>query len=717
MLLIIAEKNLAGERIASILGGKTTKAHAQGFAKYYSFMRRDQPATVLPLRGHIVEVDFPVKYSHWRGTDLQELVRAPIRYNPSEPAIARLLRDFGKQATKVIIATDADREGESIGVEALRIVQETNASVQVERAYFSAMTPKELNQSFDELVKVDYPLADSADSRREIDLIWGAALTRYVSLTANRMGKEFISIGRVQTPVLALIVNREKERLAFVVRPYWEIKAVCEMDKIAFEAQHKEGKFWEEAKAKSIFEKIKGEKTAIVTRVSSRERTIARPTPFDTTQFLRSATVLGLTAGQAMNIAESLYMSGYISYPRTDNTVYPPALNVREHLEEMGNHPPYSKFVKDILSKPLNPSRGKKNTTDHPPIHPTKIPPANIGDRERKVFDLIARRFLATFMEDALTLNVSVDLDIGKEPFTATGQTILVPGWKAVYPYSVLKEIVLPALKKNDRVDVKKMDLLKKETMPPARYSQSSLIKLMEELNLGTKSTRHEIIQKLYSRKYISGLKNIEPNQIAFAVIDAFEKYCRIVTEPKMTAELEKEMDDVAAGKKGKSVVVEDSRTMLQGVLSQLLENKLSIAGELRKALSTQEILALCPKDGGNMIIRKAGATGKRFLGCSNYPNCTATFSLPQKGLLSRINTLCSKCQSPMIKLTGTRFKMDICLNYNCPSKDDWKKKMAGANGMPSSSASFPPPSPPSVPPKPFSLSKPSKRRTTKKLS
>jgi DNA topoisomerase-1 len=1255
MILIIAEKNLAGQRIAEVLGGKGMRSQVMGMAKYYSFTRKDQPCVVLPLRGHIVEVDFPKQYSYWKGTDLQVLVDAPILYNPSDPPIANLLREMGKQATSVILATDADREGESIGVEALRIVQEKNPHVKVERAYFSAMTPKELVKSFDELVKVDYHLSDSADSRREIDLIWGAVLTRYVSIMANRMGKEFISIGRVQTPVLALIVNREKERLAFEVKPYWEILAECEKEKNKFEAFHKEGKFWDEKKAVEVHEKVKHEKTALVKKVSTKKRTLARPTPFDTTQFLRSATGLGLTAGQAMSIAESLYMSGYISYPRTDNTVYPSSMELHEHLNELKNHSPYVKFVDSILAKPLNPSKGTKNTTDHPPIHPTKVPPQSIGDKEWKVFDLVARRFLATFMEDAQTENVSVDLDIKHEPFVANGQTILIPGWKAAYPFSTLKEVILPLMKEGEKVPVNKVDLLKKETMPPARYSQSALIKLMEELGLGTKclhgdtlvklfngtkeetvsmselftlsrpinmmhdsaelrenssytcigvsingdaqknifplisrrqtdpkvdrmkritfadgsviectdnhpilclvnseltfipaselhsgvttasyhainrgesthfiewetfaslcaektplyvhgesqlisemreknrpvaalareyggytanyfayekgsrpipigvyrnmgvgapksisginqdiilhnlfplritrslvrvlanmigdgsldrekvirenaydfrysntnpelldefssdiaeifhvkpvlavsdpakewhkvkaalkipgaagrvlamlfpeilkkrpwkglpaefyadfigaffddeghvakketklflsgtnhdalrdiqkmlqtldintrldekqhklyvsqrqslfnflekipiistykkkrliemlsfnyryngmkkpffvferdllrlirkplstkemahklsvtktpivthlrklllekkvkktingnnkdtlrkikyvslvdlphsayalleetaivpnlvtkkimsiedaplpefvyditnsteypsfvlnsnlivhnSTRHEIIQKLYTRKYIAGLKNIEPNQIAFAVIDAFEKHCKIVTDPKMTSELELEMDEVAAGKQKKPVVVDNSRKMLKTVLTQLLENKMAISGELRKALVSQDVLAVCPKCKGNLVIRKAGATGKRFLGCGNYPQCTQTYSLPQKGSLSRLDQSCQICQSPMVKLSGTRFKMNICLNFDCPSKDEWKKQNAAK------AAAAPPSSLPATPSVP--KAKPSKTRSSRK--
>ncbi len=677
MILIIAEKNLAGERIAYILGGKSVKLQSRGTSKYYSFSRNGKEHTVVPLRGHIVEVDFPKEYSYWKGTDLKQLVTAPILYNPSEPGIAHLLREIGKLATQVIIATDADREGESIGVEALRIIQEANPHVPTSRSYFSAMTPKEIVKSFDELVKVDYNLSDSADSRREIDLIWGAVLTRYVSLMANRMGKEFISVGRVQTPVLRLIVDKEKERLAFVVKPYWEIIADCEKDKKRFEAFHKGGKIFEEKKAKEIFEKVKDEKKAIVKKVSTRKKNIARPIPFDTTSLLRAASALGLTASQAMNVAESLYMAGYISYPRTDNQTYPSSMNLSEQLEELKNDSDYAPFVDPILSKPLNPSRGGKNTTDHPPVHPTKVPDRKkIDSKEWKLFDLVARRFLATFMPDAQTENVNVELEIKKEPFIATGQTILSAGWKAVYPFSALQEFILPKLKEGEYVDVKKITIPRKETQPPSRYSQSALLKVMQDLNLGTKATRADTIQKLYARKYISGIKSIVPNQIAFAVIESLEKHCAIVTESKMTAELELEMDEVAAGKKEKPTVVNDSREMLRGVLDQLLVHKNVVSLELKKALIHQEVMGICPNDNGNLVMRKAGATGKRFLGCSNYPNCKTTFPLPQKGTLHATNQICSVCHAaPLITLLGQRYKMEICVNYNCPSKDVWKRE------------------------------------------
>ncbi|MBI4043199.1 MAG: DNA topoisomerase I [Candidatus Diapherotrites archaeon] len=677
--LIITEKGIAGQRIAQILSDGSAKTRAREGAQVFDFSKPSKDVSVVPLRGHIVEVDFPRKYSYWIGTDLRELVHAPIDYNGTEPGIIALLKKTAGDALTVIIATDNDREGEAIGVEALRFVQQANPKIEVKRAYFSAIATQEIRQAFRELTTVDFNMADSADARREIDLVWGAVLTRFVSIVSGKMGKEFLSVGRVQTPVLALIVDREKERLAFKPQKYWELIAHLEKDAVGFEAFHKQGRFLDEVQAKNVFEGVKDAKEGVVENVSSRKRVLARPLPFNTTEFLRAATVLGLSAGQAMGIAENLYMQGFISYPRTDNTVYPRVLNLKEILSELGKTGEFYGPVQDILARgELNPSRGSKESKDHPPIHPVAVPErSKTGEREWKVFELVARRFLATLSEDAETLNVSVDLFIKGQPFAATGQTITKSGWKAVYPYSVLKEVHLPKLEKGDLVKVNKVELLGKETLPPARYSQSALLKLMDEKNLGTKSTRHTIIQKLYARKYISGLKSVEPNAIAFAVIDALEKYCKDVTEPRMTAELEGEMDGVAAGKKSKNEVVEESRKLLEGLLQELLKNKSDIGSALRKALQADSMLVQCPAcKTGQLMIRKS-KFGKRFVGCSSYPNCTTTFPLPQKGTISPSQNPCKVCGKPCVFLRGARFRLEMCLDMNCPSKDEWKKRSA----------------------------------------
>lgn len=675
MNIIITEKAIAGKRIASILAGKdvpTKTAEAQ----YFEFKKGSIDYIVIPLRGHIVDVDFPKQYSYWLGTDLKKLAQVEIEYVGKEKRIISFIKQKAPEAEEVIIATDADREGEAIGVEALDFVKEKNPKIKISRAYFSAITDEDINKAFSELTKVDYNFADSANARREIDLIWGAVLTRFLSLVSGQLGKEFLSVGRVQSPTLKLIIDREKERLAFKVKPYWEVKALFEKDKSEFEAEHKKGKFWNKEEAEKVLEKKTNE--CKVVNVEKTERILKKPAPFNTTEFLRAAVSIGFGAGKAMELAESLYIKGFISYPRTDNTVYPKTINLKNILKEIGKVSEFSKDVSKILAqKEITPSRGAKETKDHPPIYPVAaVEKGKLSAYEWKIYELVCRRFMATLSEDAKTENLTVEIHMKDEPFIARGQIYLKKGWKEFYPYSKTVEVILPLLHKGDIVILKKLEMLAKETQPPAHYSQSSILKLMEENGLGTKSTRHSIIQKLYFRKYISGQKAVVPNRIAFAVIDSLERHSNKVVEPKMTAELEKEMDEIAAGNKPKQDVVKESREFLLEILDELIKNKDKIGQDLRKALREDSIVGKCDKENcsGDLIIR-AGKTGKRFLGCSNYPRCTNSYPLPQKGKLTIPGKICGHCGKHMVKVAGKRYSFEMCIDMNCKSKDEWKKR------------------------------------------
>lgn len=675
MKIIVTEKAIAGQRISEILSDGTAKSSKEDGAQIIVFERDGEEFIVIPLRGHIVDVDFPKKYSYWLGTDLRKLVNATIEYVGKEKEIINALSKKRDDIKEIIIATDADREGESIGREALTYIQKNNPKAKISRAYYSAITPKDIEDSFAKLTKVDYNFADSADSRREIDLVWGAILTRYLSLVSGQLGKDFLSAGRVQTPVLALIVAREKERMAFKQKKYWVLEAIFEKNKKKFFAEHKTGKFWEQKKAQEALEK-KADK-GIVTNVESRKRVLSKPIPFNTTEFLRAATAIGMTAGEAMNHAETLYQEGFISYPRTDNTVFRETIDIKGILEKLLAVKELSGLVEKILAmgKP-NPSRGKKETTDHPPIHPVMaVQKEKLSEKQWKVYELVVRRFLAVLSTDAQTENQTVNIDLNSEPFIARGQLITKPGWKEFYPYSKLTETILPQLNRGDEVKLVKLDLLEKETQPPARYSQSTLIKLMEDLGLGTKSTRHSFLQKLYSRRYISGLKSVEPNKIAFAVIDSLSRYAKTVTEPEMTSSLEKEMDAVAAGKKTKKEVVDESAEYLNSLLEDLLKHKNNIGQELRKALQEDSIVGKCDKCGEGDLRKLKSKNQKWFLACNRYPECKNTYPLPQKGKVFSTEKKCETCQKPVIKVVGARFRYEMCIDHNCKSKEEWKKK------------------------------------------
>ncbi|MBT4870774.1 MAG: DNA topoisomerase I [Candidatus Diapherotrites archaeon] len=673
MKLIISEKAIAGERIASFLADGDVKQINVAGARTFQFNYKGEEIILVPLRGHISDVEFPKEYSNWMKTDFKKLASAKVLYSKKEYRIIDGIKAVAPDAKEMIIATDADREGEAIGLEAINYAKQTNKNVKITRAYFSAITKEDMDKSFNELEEFDYNFAHSADARREIDLIWGAVLTRVISITSGQLGKSFLSVGRVQTPTLALVVNREKERMAFLKKKYWEIVAHCKKDKV-FLAQHKTEKFFEKEKAQSVIDK--DIKELIVKKVDKKTKTLKKPTPFNTTEFLRAAASIKLSVGKAMSTAESLYQKGFVSYPRTDNKAYPKTIDLKAILKKLVTVEELAKDTKKVLDQEkIVPSKGKE-TKDHPPIYPVApVKKSALSPDEWKVYELIARRFLATLYVDAKTENVGVYFEGKEEEFISRGQVILDAGWKAIYYYSKLSEVFLPNLNVGDKVDVTKIDMVEKETQPPGRYSEGSLIKLMEKNNLGTKSTRPAIIQKLFFRNYIKGSKSIEASTVAIAVISSLEKHCEVVTKPEMTAGLEKEMDEIAAGNKNLEGVVSDSVKKLHEVIDTLLEHRSELALEIKKSISTNNVIGKCNKcESGDLISRK-GKSGKRFVGCNSYPACTNSFPLPQKGTIITTKELCAVCGVPVIRVKNKGREYKMCIDMNCKTKDSWRKK------------------------------------------
>ena len=235
MHLIVTEKNIAARRIAAILAPKTPKKDRVSGVDVYRYEigsgENRQETAVVGLSGHIVGIDFPKEYNNWQKVDAKALIDAEIITTPINRKIVTALKSLGKEASRVTIGTDYDREGELIGVEALNIIKKVNPDVPFDRVRYSAITPKAIEVAFSNPTNVDFNLADAGHSRQVIDLVWGAALTRYISLAAGRLGKMFLSVGRVQSPTLSLIVDREKERNIFVPTPYWEIHAELETEK------------------------------------------------------------------------------------------------------------------------------------------------------------------------------------------------------------------------------------------------------------------------------------------------------------------------------------------------------------------------------------------------------------------------------------------------------------------------------------------------------
>ncbi len=663
MKLVICEKNIAANRIAYILSNGKSKSIRMGKTPVYEFTKDGETWKVVGLRGHIINLDYSAEYNLWGNIPPRNLIDVEPCKMVSEKDIAAALKMLVDKNPYLIIATDFDREGELIGVEAIDLIKKYNKNInQIKRAKFSAITGYEIKKAFDNLTDVDYNLSNAGESRQEIDLVWGVVLTRFISLTSNRLGKDFLSIGRVQSPTLAILVEREKEIQNFKPKTYWKIISKLKKD-TEFDATHVEGQIWDENKAKTIFNKVKECKEATIKEVKKNTVQEKPPPPFSTTTFLQATSYLNLSATKAMSIAEELYMSGLTSYPRTDNTVYPSSLNIKGILDKLSNSL-FSKEAKEVISNGRkSPMRGKKQTTDHPPIHPVGVPAGKkLTPEQQKVYELICRRFLATLAKDAVSETVDASIDISSEEFKTSGYRLIEANWKGIYKYIKEKRKPLPELIKGETIPVIKIVMKEDQTKPPKRYSQGSLIAKMEQLSLGTKSTRHEIINKLYNRKYISG-SSLTPTILAMAVIDALAD-CNVV-KPKMTAVLEEDMDMIADGKKTLQETVKESKGMLTEVMKTLENDKEKIKTSITAAHREQNNIGICPKCGKDMIIRSS-RKGERFVGCTNFPNCRNAYPLPQKGIIEKTDKVCDACKAPIILLKGKKL-VELCINSRCP--------------------------------------------------
>lgn len=716
MKLVVTEKNDAAQKIADLLGVKKPKAEKVYSTPVYRFDVDGEEWVTIGLRGHILEPDFAptmvykkrggwqgvteegetlpadlpaslpkppfkkkkpftedgVELKTWKMDALPYLVYAPINKLPKEKEIIRSLKNLAKKADSVIIATDFDREGELIGSDALSCIQEVNATAPVSRARYSAFTKEEITHAFDNLVELDTNLASAGASRQDIDLIWGAVLTRYLTLVKFAGYGNVRSSGRVQTPTLALIVARERERLAFIPEDYWVIRGGFGVDPDAFEAPHATARFKAEAEALAVMAHVEGATVATVASVEKKKRTVQPPAPFNTTSLMAAASAEGLSPARTMRIAESLYMDGYISYPRVDNTVYPTSLDLADTVKAISGNPAYAPYCKELLAKDkLTATRGKKETTDHPPIYPTaKATPDDLAPADYKLYNLIARRFLATLSEAAVIEGTKVTLDVNAEPFVAKGDVLSKPGFRAIYPYGLKKDEQLPALSEGEQIAFNGATCTKKQTEPPARYSQGKLIQEMEKLGLGTKSTRHSIIERLYAVKYCVN-DPIEPSQLGMAVCDALDKFAPHITHPEMTAELEEEMDNIADGRTTKTEVVNTSRNLLSEQLASLLPHSEEVKDALADAVAADAYVGPCPKCGKDLQLRASQKTRSMFIGCSGWPDCDVTYPLP-KGKVEAVPEPCPTCGMPQVKVTAFRSKpRTICIDPHCATNQE----------------------------------------------
>ncbi|MBD3209502.1 DNA topoisomerase I [Candidatus Woesearchaeota archaeon] len=674
--LIISEKPNAAKKIAEALADSKPLREGGRGVTVWNITHNDQDIKVVCAVGHLYSVAEKEKSFKYPSYDIEWVPTTEIdKYSAYTKKYLNTIKKAAKDADAFTVACDYDIEGEVIG---LNVIRYTCGQQDANRMKFSTLTRDDLTNAYQhKQPHLDWGQAKAGETRHFLDWLYGINLSRALMTAVKTAGSFMIlSSGRVQGPALKIIVDKEREIRSFKPKPFWQLELRTEKDQQPIVASHKEDKFWEEEKAQDIYNKCKG-KEAQVTSVQEKEFQQAPPWPFDLGSLQSEAyRNFGISPKHTLQIAQNLYLAGVTSYPRTSSQKLPKEIGYKKILELLAQQQNYTEKARHVLdSTPLRPNEGKKIDPAHPAVYPTGHDPGRLEGRDQKIYDLIVKRFLATFGEAATRETLTAELVVEEEPFITKGTTTKKPGWHTLYdPYVKLKEQQLPKLQQDERVPQKDLQLLAKETTPPKRYTPSSIISELEKRGLGTKATRADIIEALYQRGYINE-QSIEATELGNKTIATLEKYCPEIIDEELTKTFEEGMENIREDKEKPERVLDHAKRELTKTLEKFKEHEQAIGKELieaeRETKDQQATLGTCPKcKQGKIKITYSKKTKKRFVGCSNYPDCDFTAPLPQAGMIKATGKVCKHDGYPIINIRrrGKR-PQNICLNIDCPSK------------------------------------------------
>jgi DNA topoisomerase-1 len=397
-------------------------------------------------------------------------------------------------------------------------------------------------------------------------------------------------MGRVQSPTLAFVVERETTIRQHVPDPYWNIVGTFEKDEITFEAPLK-SKISSESRAIELVKKSKNKK-AFVDDVQRSIKPLFPPKPFNTSTLQKEAyRLFNLSPNLTLSIAESLYLMGLISYPRTASEKLP-ILDYYHIISQLVNFQKYNGIgVKLLSKKSIVPRLVRSTDESHPAIYPTGNSPKHINNMQSKIFDLITTRFIASFGEPAEIQYTKIYMSLFDLKFSVDRQEFLNTGWTDIYfPYFQFPIFQLPNLQKNEAVNLVKIKYIEKFTKPPAKFNQSTLLSKMEAEGLGTNSTRADIIDTLIRRDYLSqnALNNIEPTNLGFSIVTVLTKFVPLMFSCDLTRQFELQLKNLQLEKHDEKIFTNNAIKKVNDLLCKFENNKIAINHEIVNLLGTK---------------------------------------------------------------------------------------------------------------------------------
>ena len=609
--------------------------------------------------GHIRDLATTGKFG--LGVDVEHDFKPTYIPMEGKKKVINDLKKLVKDADKIYLATDPDREGEAISwhlFDTLGIKEN-----QYERVLFYEITKEKVLEGLENPRKIDFNLVKSQETRRILDRIIGFRLSK---LMQNKTGGK--SAGRVQSVALKLVVDREREILAFVKEPYYEIDAIFhdynDMDSKLYAFNNKELEIKDKDKADEILKSLSNDFK--ITNIEKKNKNRASKFPFTTSTLQQEAsTKLGFNAKKTMSLAQKLYEginigsehTGLITYMRTDSI----------RLSDEFTKPTFG-YITEIFGKEyvgyVKKSKKVENVQDaHEGIRPTSIKrtPETLKNYltpdELKLYSLIYYRTLASLMADAKTLVTTVYLDNNNYQFKSSGTVITFDGYLKVYSkYEEANDTILPNLEGVETLNTKDIKVSEHFTKPKSRYTEAKLIHELEELGIGRPSTYATIMSTIRDRDYVGVEdKKFYPKEIGFTVTDKLQEFFSNIINVKYTANMETDLDLIADGKLDNLKVLHEFYDVFESTLHEAFM-KMERVGPTKTG-------ELCPKCGSDLVVRK-GKFGE-FTACSNYPDCTYVKSdKKEEQELKETGETCPECGSSLVIRKGRYGEFTACSNY-----------------------------------------------------
>jgi DNA topoisomerase-3 len=697
MKVCIAEKPSVAREIARVLGAKTQR---DGYYEGNDYR-------VTWTFGHLCTLKEPHDYTpNWKRWQLSSLPMVPAKFGIKLLTNKGVVKQFNiisklvNDADEVINCGDAAQEGEVIQ---RWVLQKAGCNCPVKRLWVSSLTEDALKDGFSKLRDAkEFDRLYAAGSMRAIgDWLLGINATRLYTLKYGQQG-QVLSIGRVQTPTLALIVDRQREIDNFVPQPFWELKTTYK--DVVFSATS--GRFFKKEEALEALEIIKN-KDFEITNFNRKKGKEAPPRLFDLTALqVECNKRFGFSADETLKLIQSLYEKKATTYPRVDTTylsddIYPKIHSTLKALK------PYESLTAPLLDKKIRKSKkvfDNSKVTDHHAIIPTGQIPPNLSRNEKLVFDTVARRFIAAFWPDSTISTTKVEGKVDKVNFKTSGKQIVDPGWREVYKKDAADkkpgdDNVLPDFEKGES-GPHTPDFQDKETQPPKLYSEATLLRametagkqiddeelrdLMKENGIGRPSTRAAIIETLFKRRYITkSRKNLTPTITGMQLIDSVKN--DMLKSAELTGMWEKKLRDIEHGNYDVQAFMQEMKEMVAGVV-QVVKNdhsarKIEVTEEQKKAATAKNQVQnmsqkkadspsgkiSCPRCGEGVMIK-----GKSNWGCSRFKEGCKTlvpFAYMNKKLTDKqVETLLEKGKTSVIKgfeVDGKKMDGTLSLDKN----------------------------------------------------